>query len=141
MESQAPIAPTLLAPEEGIKVESEASFDWEDVDDPSGVTYTLWIVSDADFTTTVLKKEGLTSSEYTLTEEEKLESVSEEEPYYWGVKAVDGASNESEWSEGQSFRTGFQWDFIGWPLYLVIAVGAVLFCLLGFWLGRKTAYY
>jgi hypothetical protein len=141
MESQAPTAPTLLLPEEGIKAESEAYFDWEDVDDPSGVTYTLWIVSDADFTTTVLKKEGLTSSEYTLTEEEKLESVSEEEPYYWGVKAVDGASNESEWSEGQSFRTGFQWHFIGWPLYLVIAVGAVLFCLLGFWLGRKTAYY
>jgi len=141
MESQAPTIPAPLLPEEGIKAEAEAYFNWEDVDDPSGVTYTLWIASDADFTTIVLEKTGLASSEYTLTEEEKLESVGKEEPYYWRVKAIDGASNESQ-SEARSFYTGFQWPgFIGWPLYLVIGVGGVLLFLFGFWVGRRTAYF
>ena len=141
MESAAPPAPALLLPEEGIKVKAEPSFDWEDVDDPSGVTYTLQIASDAGFSITVLEKTGLTSSEYAITEEEKLESVSKEEPYYWRVKAIDGASNESE-SEVRSFSTGFQWPaFVGWPLYLVIGIGGLFLLIFGFWLGRRTAYY
>jgi len=141
MESQAPTIPVPLLPEEGMKAKSEAYFDWEDIDDPSGVTYTLQIASDADFTTIVLERTDLTSSEYNLTEEEKLESVGKEEPYYWRVKAIDGASNESQ-SEARSFYTGFQWPgFIGWPLYLVIGVGGVLLFLFGLWVGRRTAYF
>ncbi len=143
MESQAPTIPALLLPEEGIKAEAEAAFDWEDVtDDSLPVTYTLQIASDADFTTIVLEKTALTSSEYTITEEEKLESAGKKEPYYWQVKATDGASNESQWSEARSFYTGFQWPgFIGWPLYLVIVVGGLLLFIFGFWVGRRTAYY
>jgi len=142
MESQAPPVPEPLLPEEGMKAKSEAYFDWEDVEDVSGVTYTLQIASDADFTTIVQEKTGLTSSEYTLLEEEKLESVSKDEPYYWRVKAIDGASNESQWSEAWSFSTGFQWpDFVGWPLYTTIGVGGLILFILGFWLGRRTAYY
>ncbi len=139
MESAAPPIPTLLLPEEGIKSKSEAYFDWEDVDDPSGVTYTLWISSDANFTTTVLKKEGLTSSEYTITEEEKLESVSKKEPYYWGVKAIDDASNESLWAPHQSFYVGFFFTMPTWAIYLLFGIGALLLGVLGFWLSRRSA--
>ena len=89
----------------------------------------------------MLKKEGLTSSEYTITKEEKLESTKKEAPYYWQVKAIDGASNESEWSTPGSFYVGFQWpELKGWLLFLVIGVGALLIGLFGFWLGRRTAY-
>jgi len=142
MESEAPPIPAPLLPEEGTKAKAEAYFDWEDADDPSGVTYTLQIASDEDFTTIVLEKEGLTSSEYTLTEEEKLESVGKKEPYYCRVKAIDGASNESQWSTPRSFYVGFQWpELKGWLLYTLIGLSALLLGIFGFWLGRKTAYF
>ncbi len=141
MESTAPPTPQPLLPEDSIKTKAEAYFDWDDVDDPSGVTYTLQIATDKDFAFTVLKKEGLTISEYTITKEEKLESTKKEAPYYWQVKAIDGASNESQWSTPGSFYIGFQWpELKGWLLFLVIGVGALLIGLLGFWLGRRTAY-
>ncbi|MFC2014325.1 hypothetical protein ACFLU8_05630, partial [Chloroflexota bacterium] len=149
MESEAPPIPKPLLPEDGIKAEALAHFDWDDVDDPSGVTFTLQIATDEKQTddgfaapSIVLKKEGLTDSEYTMTEEEKLKSVKKESPYYWSVKAIDGASNESEWSAPGSFYIGFQWpELKGWILYVLIGVGAVLFLGLGFWLGRRTSYY
>jgi hypothetical protein len=144
MESEAPSIPKPLKPEESIKADAQAVFDWEDVEDPSSVTYTLQVSTDEDFTSSsiVLEKTGLTESEYTLTEEEELEAVKEEEPYYWRVKAIDGASNESGWASPGSFYVGFQWpELTGWILYVLIGVGAVLSLILGFWLGRRTAYY
>ena len=143
MESDSPPVPPPLLPEKGIKAEAEAYFDWQDVTDPSGVSYTLQIASDADFTRTsiVLEKEGLTNSEYTVTEEEKLESASKKEPYYWRVQAIDGASNQSQWSDAWSFYVGFQWPEIkGWPLYALIGLGGLLLFISSFWLGRRIAY-
>ena len=144
MESDSPPIPPPLLPQEGIKAETEAYFDWVDVDDPSGVTYTLQIAADDKFTeaSIVLKKEGLIESEYTITEEEKLESTKKEEPYYWRVQAIDGASNQSEWSTPGSFYVGFQWpELKGWLLYILIGIGAIAVLFLGFWLGRRTSYY
>ncbi len=144
MESDVPLIPLTLLPEEGIKAEAETYFDWGDVEDPSGITYTLQLATDEDFTGTsiVLEKEGLTDSKYAITEEERLESTKKEEPYYWRVQAVDGASNQSEWSTPSSFYVGFQWpDMKGWLLYTLIGIGALAILALGFWLGRRTAYY
>jgi hypothetical protein len=141
MEAQAPPKPVPLLPEDGVNVEVVTSFDWNDIDDLSGVTYTFQVASNANFNKIVLEKTGLTSSEYTITEEEQLEPVGEDDPYYWRVKAIDGASNESQ-SEMRSFYSGFQWpDFVGWPLYLIIGICGVLLIIFGFWLGRRTAYY
>lgn len=141
MESEPPEVPALLLPADNIKVEAGVSFDWEDVEDVSGVTYTFQIASDKDFTSIVLEKEGLTDSEYTLPEETNLKSAKKDAPYYWRVKAIDGAFNESEWTTSRSFYSGFQWpELKGWLLYLLIGVGAVLIGLLGFWIGRRTAY-
>jgi len=144
VESDPPPVPPPLLPEMGVKAEPQTHFDWDDVEDPSGVTYTLQIATDEDFPedSIILEKKGLAESEYTLTEEEKLESVKKEEPYYWRVRAVDGASNQGDWSTPGWFYVGFQWpELKGWLLYVLIGIGAVVFLLLGFWLGRRTAYY
>jgi len=140
MESKAPAAPEPLLPEADGKAKAEAYFDWDDVTDPSGVTYTFQIASDADFTTIILEKEALTNSEYTLTKEEKLASTQKEAPYYWRVKAVDGASNESAWSTLRSFSVGFSLDLPDGAKYALMGVGALLIGLFGFWVGRRTAY-
>jgi hypothetical protein len=135
MESQAPSVPALLLPEDDTKVESEASFDWEDVDDPSGVTYTLQIARDADFISIALEKQKLTTSEYVLALTEKLPSTGKAVYYYWRVKAVDGASNESAWSTPSSLYVRF---FPSWAKYTLIGIFALLFALVSFWFGMRV---
>ena len=140
MESQAPPTPAPLRPKVTGTAAAEAYFDWEDVTDLSGVSYTLQVASDADFTTIVLEKEDLSSSEYTVAEEEKLEPTEKEAPYYWRVKAVDGAFNESEWTYPISFHIGFSWTSIpDWAWYIFGALGVLLLGILGFWVRRRRA--
>ncbi len=126
-------------------------FDWcgdatdlskEVTDDSLPITYTLQIATDENFPedSIVLKKTGITGSEYTLTKEKRLASTKKEAPYYWHVKAVDGASNESEWSGIGSFYVGFSLAMPQWAIYTLFGIGALLFGILGFSLGRKTAY-
>ncbi|MFC1987242.1 hypothetical protein ACFLVH_01685 [Chloroflexota bacterium] len=143
MESNPPQIPPPLKPEMNIKAEAQTYFDWEDVPtDPSGVTYTLQIATDAAFGTIILEKTGLTTSEYTLTKEERLESAGEESPYYWRVKAVDGASNESQWTgKGEFYVGGFSLGIPQNTTYILFGVGVLIIGVLFFWLGRKTAYY
>jgi len=141
MESKAPDTPQPLLPEDVSKTEAETYFDWEDVDDPSGVTYTLQIADDADFTSIVLEKEGLTYSNYNLTAVEKLEPTEKEAPYYWRSKAVDGAANESQWSTPRSFYISPTAGFPSWAKYTLIVLGILVVGFFAFWMGRRTAYY
>jgi hypothetical protein len=136
MESTAPAVPTLLTPASGTKAKSQTAFDWAAVTDPSGVTYTLQIATDTAFTQLVLEKKLLTESAYTLTKSEKLKSVNKDTPYYWRVKAIDGASNGSAWSDAGSFYVGF---FLSQQalIYIIIGIGAVVLILLAFWLGQR----
>jgi hypothetical protein len=138
MEATPPPVPGLLKPESGTKAKAQAVFDWAAVTDPSDVTYTLQVATDAEFTKIVLEKKVLTQSEYTLTKDEKLESVSKKTPYYWRVKAIDGASNESAWSSAGSFYVGFTFTQAT-LLYIIIGIAAVIFILLAFWLGKRSA--
>ncbi|MBI4188263.1 MAG: IPT/TIG domain-containing protein [Chloroflexi bacterium] len=140
MESTPPSPPTLSKPETDTKTKAEASFDWTEVTDPSGVTYILQVARDKEFgkESIVLEKAGLTLSEYTLTKAEKLESVSKNTPYYWRVKAVDGASNESAWSSARSFYVGIVLSQS--LIYVIIGIFAVILAGGAFWLGRKSAY-
>lgn len=115
-----------------------------EVTDPSlPITYTLQIATDDQFTTEsiVLEKTGLTESEYTLTSEERLPSVKKEAPYSWRVRAIDAASNESGWTGTGSFYVGFIFNMPTWLIYTLFGLGALLLGVLGFWLGRRTAYY
>jgi hypothetical protein len=104
VESEAPPAPGLLLPADGSETRAQAYLDWQDVTDPSlPVAYSLQVASEQNFSSLVLEKEGLTDSEYTLTEEEQLAAVKKYAPYYWRAKARDSANNEGEWSDPWSF--------------------------------------
>ncbi len=139
MESTSPSIPSPLLPQMGVKAEQPVYFDWEDVEDSSGLTYTFQIASDADFTSIELEKSGLTSSQYTITEAEKLASTKKEAPYYWRVKAIDGASNESDWSGAGTFYVGF--TFPGGSIHLWWGLGAAGAGALGYFLGKRKSYY
>ena len=120
MESDAPPVPTLLMPENGARQKPRPSFNWQPVTDSSGVTYALQVATDSSFATLVLEKRGLTLSQYTPSREEGLASTDQESPYYWRVRAVDGAQNESAWSTSRSFYVSV---FPQWAIYLLIVIG------------------
>ena len=144
VESVAPEVPTPLLPEMGVKVESPVSFDWEDVTDKSSpVTYALQIATDEDFTADaiVLEKTELAKSEYILTEEEELELAGQEAPYYWRVRAIDAALNEGEWTGAGEIYVAASFGFPRWALYTLLGIGAVIIFAIGYWLGRRTAFY
>ena len=106
MDSTPPPTPTLLSPASLTKASGTPTLSWQDVTDPSGVTYSLQIAKDATFNILVLQKDGLKQSEYTLTSQEVLGNVSKDTPYYWRVKAIDGANNQSDWSAPFTFYVG-----------------------------------
>ena len=122
VESTPPPTPRLLSPEAGSKLgvigKTVVSFDWEEVTDPSGVYYTLEISPTSDFSGTVLRKDGLSASEYTLTKKEALPRGK----YYWRVRAVDGAGNESGWATAQLLEIAA----MQWWLIAIIALGTSL---------------
>ena len=140
MERQAPEIPQPLLPEMGVKAGSKTFFDWEDVEDASGVTYELQVATSDEFTAAsmVVELVGLTESEHALTAEEALESRSEEEPYYWRVRAVDGAGNVSGWTLGE-FSVGFTWP--DWIIHLWWGLGVIGAIFFGYYLGKRRAYY
>ena len=140
MESIAPPVPALVLPEDATKVNSKPTFEWGAVTDPSlPVTYDLQVASDATFTTILVNQTGLTGTEYTLTDEEELERTEEEAPYYWRVRAVDGASNIGQWSAAGTFHVGGL-SLPGLPWWAILAICAGCFFPLGFFVGRRTAY-
>ena len=103
IESDAPPVPVLISPGDGSETKAAAYFDWNSVDDPSlPVRYQLQIASESGFAVVVMEK-TLAESEYRLSEEETLPTVTAGSPYYWRVRAIDGAANESEWSAPRSF--------------------------------------
>ncbi len=141
MEVTAPQVTELLLPATNTKADRVPTFDWDDVADPSGVTYNFQLGTDASFKNVLIDEKDLADSEFSITEEDKLESASKKEPYYWRVQAIDGAFNEGDWSQPSSFYTGFVFQMPTWGLYTLFVVGALLFGIFGIWLGRKTAYY
>ncbi len=146
MESEAPPIPRPLLPEMGVKPEQPVHFDWADATDASPpVTYSLHIATSQNFAATsiVLEKKGLAESEYTLTAMEELAPASKDEPYYWRIRAVDAAGNESDWTGAGSFHLGSTAAFgmPTWLTYLLIALGVLLLGVFAFWVGRRTAYY
>jgi len=133
--------PVPLSPPTDTSTKPRPRLDWTDIEEPElKVTYSLQIASDQDFNSVILEKEGLAESEYTVTEDEELKPGGKSAPYYWRVKAVDDAANESAWSSPQSFNVGstFSWGNLG--LYLLIGLGVILVGLISFILGRRTSY-
>ena len=145
MESEAPSTPQPLLPETGTRAPALAEFSWGAVtDDSPPVTYTLQVATNENFTagSLVINEEGLTSLTYTITEEDRLEPRSQEEPYYWRVRAVDAASNESPWSTPGTFDVGgFGIGLPSWQIHLWWGLGVLGAIFLGYWIGKRRAAY
>ncbi len=144
VESTAPPIPIPAAPLNGAKIKAPVSFDWGDVADPSlPVTYNLQISTDPNFAadSVMINKTGLKTSNYTLSSDELDKLTANNVIYYWRESATDGAGNQSEWTQPGAFSIQPPFKFNGWPLYVVIGVGALIIFLLGLWVGRRTAFY
>ncbi len=138
VENTPPVAPSLRKPGDGSSGGFLGGFRaktrWQDVEDPSGVRYTLQIATDPDFDDVILEKAGLDRPRYTLTNEEKLPRGN----YFWRVKAIDRASNESGWSNAYEIQSGIM------PIWLLTLLVAMGFLASGggvyvFYQGRKRA--
>jgi hypothetical protein len=123
LEGEAPPAPDAISPGEkqqrfGVLGAQFVTFTWSDVFDPSGVTYTLEIDNNLSFFPLEpgMRKTGLTKPTCTI----QLGPGT----YYWRVKAVDGAGNESAWAlSPYPFQVGLfsTWVIVGLVLVFVIA--------------------
>ena len=134
MDSTAPPVPALLTPANGSVERAKPSFTWTAVTDPSGVSYIFQISTDASFSNIVLQKQDLTVAEYKLEGSESLKSTGKDAPYYWRVRAVDQASNQSAFSTPNTFSVS---TFPAWAMWLLIGIGAVIVLLLVLWLGIR----
>jgi len=137
MESEAPAIPQPLLPAIDTKPEHPITFKWQDVTDSSGATYNMQVAEDKNFASIVLAKEGLTQPEYMLTKDERLESTETDTPYWWRVRAIDGASNMSGWSAAKSFTVGFVPTIPDWTKYILGTLGGLLLFFIIFLLVRR----
>jgi hypothetical protein len=136
MESTPPAKPTPRTPLSGTRLgiigKQTPTLTWSVVDDPSGVTYGLQISATPDFSQILISKSGMVAQgtaivvastgpemSYSLTEVEALPYGT----YYWRVKAIDGAMNDSGWSASSTFKAGL---LPSWALIVIIVLAAVL---------------
>lgn len=144
VESVPPPIPTPLLPKMGVKTKMPISFDWQDVTaDSPPVTYTLQVATDNKFTVSsiLLQKTGLTKSEYTVTEDEAVRLIGQETPYHWRVRAIDAASNEGDWTGAGEFYVSTSFSLPSWVIYTLLGLGGLVLFGIGYWMGRRTAYY
>jgi len=145
MESDPPPVPELISPSDGSRLgiinKVTPTFEWSAVsDDSGGVYYNLQISTSTNFNANgefadpVFSKDGLVGTNYTLEEAEALPYGT----YYWIVQAVDGADNESDWTEARSFRAGL---LPRWGLIAAIVAAVVLFAALIRALIRRQSLY
>jgi len=145
MESTAPSKPSPRTPASGARLgilgKQTPTLTWTLVDDPSGVTYGLQISATADFSQVLISKSNLQAQgsalivsssgpemSYTLTDSEALPFGT----YYWRVKAVDGAMNDSGWSGSSTFKAGLlpTWALIVIIVLAVVLIGALVYVLI-----------
>jgi hypothetical protein len=138
IETEAPPVPKLLTPAVGAELKSPVSFHWEEVFDPSlPVVYSFQLASDEAFTGMQVERKGLADTEYTLAEQEELKPSKKGSPYYWRVKAIDSASNESEWSAPGSFYIKSSSFLPTWAIIALIAFGVVVIIFIVWRLRRE----
>jgi hypothetical protein len=128
LEGTAPSVPNPISPAQerfGLFGSQLVIFTWSEVSDPSGVTYTLE-VNRGNISFFPLEP-GMRKPDLT-----KPNCVMRLEPgtYYWRVKAIDGAGNESDWVlSPYPFQVGL---FSGFYL----AIGAIIFLIVFIFIVR-----
>jgi len=140
MESLPPVKPALTTPANGSRVgfvgKVAPTFEWSVVTDPSGVTYNLQVSSEANFAILAIPEvSGLTQTSYVVASQQALSYGT----YYWRVKAIDGAQNDSGWTTAYSFKSSLLplWAFIVIIVLIVVLIGALVY----FFVIRGRAYY
>ena len=127
LEGTPPPAPNPISPIEqrfGWFGAQPVVFSWTDVSDPSGITYVLEVDRSLRF---FPLEPGMRKTD--LTDPNTVMNL-EPGTYYWRVKAVDGAGNESAWSlSPYPFQVGF---FSG----LYLAIGALIFIIIFIFIVR-----
>ena len=130
MESNPPAKSTLSSPANGTRIgfigRVTPAFQWSAVTDESGVSYMLQIAGDEGFTNLVVPEiSGLSETNYTLSKEQALPPGT----YYWRVKAIDGAQNDSSWTAPYSFQVGLMplWAFIVIVVVIGLLVAALVY--------------
>jgi len=137
LESEAPPAPATIAPTAqrfGWFGSQLVLFKWTEVADPSGITYTLEIADNLNFFPLApgMRKTGLAQPTCIVNVEPGT--------YYWRVKAVDGAGNESEWTlSPQPFKVGF-FSTLHLVIGGFICIIIIVFVIRGF-TRRVSQYY
>ena len=125
MESTPPSTPTLLSPGDsarvGITGDITPTLKWSAVSDPSGVVYALQVATDPDFSHPILEKPAIPGTRYSLTSAEALSRGE----YYWRVRAIDGASNQSPWSQVWLLKSGLM------PLSALVGILVFILALAG----------
>ena len=139
VESTPPVAPTATLPVDGTRLPKDVHFEWSVVSDASGVTYTLEIADDPSFANVIMSQANILANYIDITEDSKM-LTGRDRAYYWRIKAVDRASNESLWSPVNSFYKGHNIFTIinnmpDWVRWTLIALGIILFGALFFWVG------
>jgi hypothetical protein len=132
IEGEAPPAPSLLAPPPGATVDEPVGFHWQDVNDPSGASYTLQVAADSGFSTLLVNQAGLPGPSHSLG----AILSSDSDSFYWRVKAIDGAGNEGDWSTAASFSVS-SGAATSWIKYLLYGLGGLVVLALGLWLVRR----
>ncbi len=140
VESTPPLAPTPTLPADGDRQTKDIHFEWEMVNDPSGVTYTIEIADDPRFSNVIMSQANVIANYIDITDDSKM-LPGRDKPYYWRVKAVDRASNESAWSSVSSFYKGHTFltvltNMPDWVKWVLIILGLVLFGFMFFWIGH-----
>ena len=144
MESDPPDKPELVSPPDGDRTgfigKVRLTFEWSEVEDPSGVRYNLQIaisdsISDTGFSDPIVSISNIVGTNYTLANTEALPYGT----YYWSVQAVDRAENESGWTAARSFRAGTMplWAFIVIIVVVAGGIGAVIY----FRVIKQRIYY
>jgi hypothetical protein len=129
MESTPPPVPSPSKPSNGELIgwfgNDPVAFRWTEVQDPSGVSYTLQVSTDETFSSLTIKQDGLTKPEF-------ISSPLPLGVYHWRVRAIDGADNASDWSQVMSVRVGIMpmWAFIAIAATCVAVLVMVIFVLL-----------
>jgi len=146
MESDRPNTPELVSPPDGDRVgfigKVRPTFEWSEVEDPSGVRYYNLqiatsdnITANGEFVDPTVEVKNIVGTNYTLGKTEALSYGT----HYWIVQAVDGAENESDWTEARSFRAGVMplWAFIVIMVVVAGGIGSVIY----FRVIRQRIYY
>ncbi|MDY7019433.1 MAG: IPT/TIG domain-containing protein [Chloroflexota bacterium] len=140
MESTPPPKPALMLPENNSRLgfigAVTPTFEWSAVTDPSGVVYYFQLATDAGFFGPIIPGDKeLTATNYILPEALALPYGD----YYWRVKAVDGAQNDSGWTVTYSFKSGFlpMWGFIAIVAGVVVLIGVLVYLLV----VRRRSFY